>query len=402
MPDYTMPDEAPQHPPATSVPVHLAPRPANLYHVQIGDGVLRALADLTKPYDAVLLVQDPGVPGALADEAATIISEAGPRLARHTFAEPRETVKNLDSVQAITRDLADLGADRSTSMVVALGGGIVGDTAGFAAAAYQRAIPVIQCPTTLLAMVDASVGGKTGVNLQTADGSLLKNYLGAFHQPLAVLADARALASLDPRVFRAGLAECVKHACLSAAFNDPDLLAWTEDNAQAIVARDHNTLGELIHRNVRVKAAVVAEDEHERAHTAGRALLNLGHTFAHVIEPLAQLSPDNNPAHAPLHHGEAVALGLVAAAAAAHAIDPTPGTKAHAERLGALLTALQLPTVVADLPDSSALAAAMLHDKKTRAGRLRIVLPHPDATASTLNDPPESALLAGWDAIRLS
>jgi len=394
---------------AGRVPVRLAGRGGVAYDVAIGAGVLSELAGLTRDVRSVLLVRDPGVPGDLVVEAQDTLAASGAVVACHPFGPPRETIKAWPAVEAIARDLAGMGADRSTSLVVALGGGIVGDTAGFAAAAYQRGIPVVQCPTTLLAMVDASVGGKTGVNLTDDRGALLKNYLGAFHQPVAVLADTRALASLDERVFRAGLAECVKHACLSAPYGDAGLLDWTDANADRIGDRDEATLGELIERNVRIKAAVVAGDERERAASGGRALLNLGHTFAHVIEPLPGLSPDGDPAHAPLHHGEAVALGVCAAAEAAARTDPASGGGAggagggtgYADRLRGIIARLGLPTRVDGLPPTAELVAAMTRDKKTRAGRLRVVLPHPDGSCSTLDDPPPQAIGAAWDSLRI-
>ncbi|MEL7474208.1 MAG: 3-dehydroquinate synthase family protein, partial [Planctomycetota bacterium] len=378
------PDGIPGH----TIPVRIGAGSAMSYDVRIGSGVLGDLERLAAAFASALLVADSGVPDDLIDEARAATERGGPSIGVHRFERPIERVKTTASVHAICASLSEMGADRSTSLVIAVGGGIVGDTAGFAAAAYQRGVPVVQCPTTLLAMVDASVGGKTGVNLETPDGRLRKNYIGAFHQPRAVLADTRAIRSLSDRHHRAGLAECVKHACLSAAFGDPDLMAWTEANAEALLARDDSTLAELIARNVRVKAAVVAEDERERANSGGRALLNLGHTFAHAIEPIPTLSPDEDSAHAPLHHGEAVALGVCAAAATATSLDPSTDRDQYAARLRALFERVGLPTQVRALPPAEELAVSMRADKKARAGRLRLVLPDPDQTARTIDDPP--------------
>src|SRR5262249_55537754 len=150
-----------------------------------------------------------------------------------------------------------------SDLVIALGGGLTGDVAGFAAATYRRGLPIIQCPTTLLAMVDASVGGKTGVNLELTPGDLKKNMVGAFHQPSAVIADVNVLTSLPDRTFRAGLAECLKHSMLSADFGDPGLQDWMLAQRDPLLRRVPATLTELVHRNVTVKAAVVGRDERE-------------------------------------------------------------------------------------------------------------------------------------------
>lgn len=390
--------------PNLAIRLQLPPRPAETYDIVIGPSALERLAAL--PFRRVLLVTDTGVPEALVREAERHLAHSGATTATLAIA-PSERVKTLDTVAQIARALAELAADRSTSAVVALGGGIVTDTAAYAAAAYQRGIPAVLAPTTLLAMVDASVGGKTGVNLEHtatdhAAHTLLKNYLGAFHQPHTVLADTRALASLPPRHLRAGLAECVKHACLAAPFGQPDLFDWTTAHLDAILRADPDITTQLITQSVRLKADIVATDERERAASSvgGRALLNLGHTFAHAIEPIPHLSPDDDPAHAPLHHGEAVALGLLAAAATAHAIDPTPARAQLTQELRHLLQRIALPTRVRGLPPNDQLRAAMQRDKKTAAGALRLILPQPDRSALVLEAPPEQAVFAGLDAIR--
>jgi 3-dehydroquinate synthetase len=259
-------------------------------------------------------------------------------------------------------------------------------------------------------MVDASVGGKTGVNLAipsrqpsnpSASPTLLKNMVGAFWQPRAVLADIDTLASLPPRIFRAGLAECIKHAMLSAGLPaphaDPDLLDWTESAFPRILAQDAAALTELISRNVRTKAAIVARDEREEDDSGGRALLNLGHTFAHAIETISHLSPDTNPAHAPLQHGEAVALGLIAAASTAAAAQLAPADLPA--RITRLIAAAGLPTRVGNLPPPDEIVARMAHDKKTLAGRLRLILPTAPGHAAVFTDPALQAIQSGIRAI---
>jgi 3-dehydroquinate synthase len=247
-------------------------------------------------------------------------------------------------------------------------------------------------------MVDASVGGKTGVNLAAGGGDLHKNMVGAFHQPRAVIADVDVLRSLPERFFRAGLAECVKHAMIGADWGDPGLVDWTASARARIAAHDTGTLIELVSRNVRIKATVVGRDEREEDQSGGRALLNLGHTFAHAIEPLPGLSPDGNPAHAPLQHGEAVALGLVAAARGAVALGKCPADLA--DRTVALLNDFGLPTRVRGLPPADQVLARMHHDKKVLGGRLRLILPTAPGRAAVIADPPQAAVITAIDAIR--
>ncbi len=235
------------------------------------------------------------------------------------------------------------------SAIVALGGGVTGDLAGFVAATYLRGIPYIQVPTTLLAMLDASVGGKTGVD--TAHG---KNLVGAFHLPAAVVADPLTLASLPERDYRAGLAEAVKHGLIA----DRTLLRLARAQAPAIARRDPATLVHLIRRSVEIKADVVSEDEREAGR---RAILNAGHTVAHALEHVSAYT---------LAHGEAVALGLVAECALAERLALTPG--GTRERVVAVLTALGLPV---RLPAGSRVDVRGQrhgHGQKNRRAQLRI------------------------------
>jgi len=377
------------------------------YPVHIAPGLLPRFGEflaeaLPKTPTRAFLLLDAGVPKHHVEALSASLDATGVRLTTHTI-EPTERVKSIDTWAFACERLASTGQDRGEP-VIALGGGITGDIAGFVAGAYRRGVPVIQCPSTLLAMVDASVGGKTGVNLTVkADHStrLLKNLIGAFHQPAGVLADTDLLDSLEPRHFRAGLAESIKHACIATGIGDQDLLAWTEANLADAVNRDAEALSRLITRSVALKAAVVQSDPRETAPSSegGRALLNLGHTFAHAIETLPDLSPDPaSPDQAPLLHGEAVALGLVAAyATAAHLELVDTGL---CDRVMALLTRAGLPTRVAGLPDNDSLHAAMLHDKKTLRGTLRLVLPTGPGAARVVDDPAIESVHAGLDAIR--
>ena len=328
-----------------------------------------------------------GAVGSLESAGFTVTSE------RVHATEPN---KSLETVQRLLVALARTRHERGEP-IVALGGGIVGDVAGFVGASYRRGVPVIQCPTTLLAMVDASVGGKTGVNL-SVDGALLKNMAGAFWQPRLVLADITSLRSLGDRQFRAGLAECVKHGMI-ARDADPALLGWIESCLPSLQCRDEPTLVEFVARNVAVKARIVAGDEREESVGAGgRALLNLGHTFAHAIETIDHLSPDDDPAKAPLLHGEAVALGLIASCAAAAACGLVDAV--FVDRIGAILADAGLPTEVAGLPGDEDILASMRHDKKVTGGRVRLALPIGEGAARIEEGAGDEAVTAGITAIR--
>jgi 3-dehydroquinate synthase len=262
-----------------------------------------------------------------------------------------EAHKSFANVGRALEALGELGATRD-ACVIALGGGVVGDLAGFSAACWMRGIDFIQMPTTLLAMVDSSVGGKTGVNLPAG-----KNLAGAFHQPRAVIADIDTLATLPDREYRAGLAEVVK----GAAIGDEPFFAWLEQHADALSARDPGTVLEAIARKVRYKAGVVARDETEQGE---RALLNLGHTFGHALETAGQYTA--------LLHGEGVAIGMLLAAQLSERLSMSqPG---DTERLQRLLEALGLPVTIPAGMDAQQLLALMRLDKKNTAGTLRLIL----------------------------
>jgi 3-dehydroquinate synthase len=261
-----------------------------------------------------------------------------------------EAHKNLVTTETVLDALVEhrLGRD---GVVLALGGGVVGDVAGFAAAIYQRGIDFIQVPTTLLAQVDSSVGGKTGVNHPGG-----KNLIGAFHQPLCVLSDSDTLQTLPARELSAGLAEVVKCALIA----DGRFFAWLEEHADALIARDPGALHHVIRRSCEVKADVVAGDERERGR---RALLNLGHTFGHAIELTAGFGE--------WLHGEAVAAGIAMATRFSHRLGWLPA--GDVERVERLLQQLKLP-VTPPRVDADEFLAAMAMDKKVLAGQIRLVL----------------------------
>ncbi len=339
---------------------------------------------------------DSGLPPTVVTDLARRLDALGLRVT-HSPVRAAEDGKTLQALYHMMQTIAGHNLSREDA-VIALGGGITGDMAGFAAASYRRGIPWVNCPTTLLAMVDASVGGKTGVNLR-AGTELQKNMVGAFWQPRLVLADVSTLGSLVERDFRAGLAECIKHAMLSEPFGDPHLMQWTKEQLGGILERDAGVLTELIARNVAIKAKVVGTDEREElAGAAGRALLNLGHTFGHAIETLPMVSPASDTTMAPLLHGEAVALGLVCASRCAELMklvgdgltDSVRRTLQHAG----------LPTLAYHLPGSGEILDRMRHDKKVSGGKLRLVLPCGEARCEMVSAPGDDVIHDAVDAIR--
>lgn len=262
-----------------------------------------------------------------------------------------EASKTRERWIALSDALLERGFGRDSG-IVAVGGGVVGDLGGFVAATYLRGIPYLQVPTTLLAMLDASVGGKTGVD--TARG---KNLIGAFHPPAAVVADMRTLLSLPEREFVAGLAEAVKHGLIA----DRAYFTWIRESADRIRSRDLETLAELVRGSVAIKATVVGEDEREAGR---RAVLNAGHTVAHALEHVSGYA---------LAHGEAVALGLVAECRLAEALGV--GRAGLAAEVSELLAQLGLPTRLAQPLAAEQVKAAMALDKKNRQATVRFSLP---------------------------
>jgi 3-dehydroquinate synthase len=273
-----------------------------------------------------------------------------PRELVHLTFPAGEASKSRDTWSALTDALLEQGFGRDSG-IIAMGGGVTGDIAGFVAATYQRGVPWLQVPTTLLAMLDASVGGKTGVD--TPSG---KNLVGAFHQPEAVIMDPAALTSLPAVELRNGLAEAVKHA----AIVDRAHFAWLETKADAILSRDPSTIEELLRVNVAIKAEVVQADEREAGR---RAILNAGHSIGHAVEHASGFS---------LSHGEAVAIGLVIEARIGEALGISEAGTAAA--LAALLERFGLPVRIPRSLEAERVVMALRNDKKNRGKELRVVL----------------------------
>jgi 3-dehydroquinate synthase len=341
---------------------------ARRYPIRIGAGLLDAGEwSATIRGRDVLIVSDANVaPLYLAKVEAAL---TGKRVARFIL-PPGESEKTLARFAEAIAALAELRASRDAT-VVALGGGVVGDLAGFAAACWMRGVDFVQLPTTLLAMVDSSVGGKTAVDLPQG-----KNLVGAFHQPGAVIADIDTLATLPLRELRAGLAEVVKYG----AIRDPEFFAWIEQHAAALLARDEGALIEAVERSCRHKAEIVARDEHE---SGERALLNFGHTFGHALETAS--------GYGELLHGEAVAIGMVMAARLSSALGHAPPE--DAERLARLLAHLGLPLFPRSASDPVALLELMRLDKKAVSGKLRLILWRGLGHAEVVGGVPDTEIL---------
>ncbi len=322
---------------------------ARSYPISIGTGLLAdpdvwARLPLSRK---LLLVSDDNVAKLYAD--TVIAALATHDVALHTIT-PGEQSKHLGEVGRVIDQLVAHGARRDVTLV-ALGGGVVGDLTGFAAACYMRGVAFVQVPTTLLAQVDSSVGGKTGVNHPQG-----KNLIGAFHQPQAVLIDTTTLDTLSDRELAAGLAEVIKTALLA----DGQFFSWLENNMAALTARDHTALAHAVRRCCEIKAAVVARDERERGE---RMLLNLGHTFGHAIESVT--------GYASWLHGEAVATGLVMAADLSAARAELGD--ADSQRVRDLVAQANLPTSAPKL-NAQEVLGAMSHDKKFAHDVRRFIL----------------------------
>lgn len=282
-----------------------------------------------------------------------------------------EVFKTLDTVNRIFDQLLQRRHNRDTT-IVALGGGVIGDMSGFAAACYQRGVDFVQVPTTLLAQVDSSVGGKTGVN-----HPLGKNMIGAFYQPQLVLADTDTLNTLSARDFSAGLAEVIKYGVIC----DEAFFAWLEANIEALMAREPWALADAIERCCRIKAAVVSEDERE---SGRRAILNFGHTFGHAIEAVQ--------GYGSWLHGEAVAIGMLMAAELSRLKGDID--LAAVERLSTLLEKASLPLKAPRGMTSDDYLAAMAVDKKVQEGRLRLILLQSLGRAYISDDTPKPQVIS--------
>ena len=283
-----------------------------------------------------------------------------------------ETSKNFFSAAFLYDKLADMAADRRTA-VVAVGGGVVGDLAGFVAATYNRGLPLLMVPTTMLAMVDSSVGGKTGVNHPKG-----KNLIGAFHQPTGVWIDSSTLGTLPDREYRSGLAEVVKYGIIL----DLELFADLEMYTAEVLAKDPMSVRAIVARSCQLKASVVEKDEREE--TGLRAILNYGHTFAHAFEAVG--------GYGSWLHGEAVSAGMVCAWKLAERlgrVGPELG-----ERQTKLLTAFKLPVTVKPEWPADALLDSMRRDKKNVGGKMRFVLPKATGGVELVADVPETDVRA--------
>ena len=321
------------------------------YPIDIGSGLLarRELFEAHLGPGRVAIVTNETVAPLYAQQLEATLAGAGRRVQRIVLPDG-EAFKTLETLNRIYDALLSANADRRT-VLIALGGGVVGDMAGFAAATYQRGIPYIQVPTTLLAQVDSSVGGKTAVN-----HALGKNMIGAFHQPLAVVADTDTLDTLPERELGAGLAEVLKHAVI----RDERFLDWIEANAAGLRSRSPEALAHAIRRSCEIKAEIVSEDERE---IGARALLNFGHTFGHAIE--------SGLGYGEWLHGEAVAAGMVLAARLSARLGRIGA--AEAERLARIVAALGLPVAPPPMPASRWLEF-MGRDKKNQGGRVTLIL----------------------------
>ena len=341
---------------------------ARSYPILIGNGVLsdHALIDRYVRARDVLLVSNTTVAPLYLESLQSALS---PRRTVATLLPDGESHKTLETVARILDVLVANRFGRDCA-VVALGGGVVGDMAGFAASVYQRGVAFIQAPTTLLAQVDSAVGGKTGVDHPGG-----KNLIGAFHQPSAVLSDTATLATLPPRELRAGLAEVVKYGLI----RDAEFFAWLETQVEALLAGDIAALAHVIRRSCEIKAAIVARDEHEHGE---RALLNFGHTFGHAIE--------STSGYGRWLHGEAVAAGMVMAAHMSH--ESGLLSAADLKRIVRLIERLGLPTYVEQVPPQS-LLEHMRIDKKVLDGRIRLILLRAIGQAFVTAEYDESRLL---------
>jgi 3-dehydroquinate synthase len=342
------------------------------YPILIGGGLL-SRADLILPHlrsPRIALISNSTVAPLYLDRLADGLKKVGVGVTPIILPDG-ETYKTWESLNLIYDALLATRCDRSTT-IVALGGGVIGDLAGFAAATYQRGVPFIQIPTTLLSQVDSSVGGKTGINHPRG-----KNMIGAFWQPKLVLADTDALRTLPDRELSAGMAEVIKYGLI----RDLSFLEWLEANMEGLLGRNGQLLAQAIERSCANKAEVVAADEFETAKDGGRALLNLGHTFGHAIE--------TGVGYGQWLHGEAVAAGTMMAVELSRRLGWL--SAADVDRVRKLMQRAGLPVRGPDLGVERYLEL-MSHDKKVIAGTLRLVLLKALGEAVTCADAPQEKI----------
>jgi 3-dehydroquinate synthase len=352
----------------TRIPVRTSSRS---YEVLIERGLLRSafpsLQSLVPPHSKVFLVSSPAILklwGSILQEG---FAKADRPLAVARMTDG-ETSKRLNAVEKLAEQMVALGADRR-SIVIALGGGVIGDVAGFLASIFMRGVPVIQVPTTLVAQVDSAIGGKTGVNLISG-----KNLIGTFHQPLAVLADPEVLCTLPDREYRSGLFEAMKYGVI----RNPQIFELMESHREELLQRDGDLLERLIVECVKVKADVVSADEREGGE---RRILNFGHTIGHTLESATEYKH--------FLHGEAVGWGMVAAALIGKSLNITdPET---ADRIIAMVLAYGLLPAVNT--DGKRVLQLLQSDKKTMAGVPHFVLATAIGNVDVINTVPESAVI---------
>ena len=359
----------------TRIPVRTASRS---YEVVVEKGLLRSapalLHALIPSHSKVFVVSSPPILKLWGDLLIGSLSDAGLSLALLEMADG-ETSKRLSAVEKLARKMVSLGADRR-SIIIALGGGVVGDVAGFLASIFMRGIPVIQIPTTLVAQVDSAIGGKTGVNLASG-----KNLIGTFHQPLAVLADPEVLSTLPDREYRSGLFEAMKYGVI----RNPQIFELMETKRDALLRRDSEFLEQLIVECVKVKADVVSADEQEAGE---RRILNFGHTIGHALESAS--------GYKHFLHGEAVGWGMIAAAVIGKSINVTDTNLA--QRIIAIVLGYgPLPEVNVD---GKRILKSLQSDKKTMGGVPHFILPTSIGKVEVVNTVPKSTVLEAVEEIK--
>ena len=341
------------------------------YRIAIGSGILDQAGALLARLPVgkkVLLVTNPTVAELYAARVENSLAQAGFSPFRAAIPDG-EQYKTLQSAELLYNRAYDAGLDRSCP-VVALGGGVVGDLAGFVAATYMRGVPFVQIPTTLLAQVDSSVGGKVAVNHPRG-----KNIIGAFYQPVLVLTDTDTLATLNGREVRSGLAEVIKYGVI----RDSAFFTWLEQNINRVLALNPEALAHVVEVSCRVKAAVVEEDETEQG---ARAILNFGHTVGHAVESLTNYTAFN--------HGEAVAIGMAAASRLAVNLGLLKANAAKS--IDQLLHSAGLPLRIPEHLNEQEMVEAMTRDKKSYGGEITFVLPQDIGEVVIMKNTPETEI----------
>jgi 3-dehydroquinate synthase len=341
------------------------------YEILIGPGLRKRAGEFLKAVlnpSRIVIITHPSINSLYGEEVARNFVDQG--WTTDIIEVPEgESSKNLGQAEKLYDRLLEFNCDRK-SVLVALGGGVIGDLVGFVAATYQRGVPFIQIPTTLLSQVDSSVGGKTAVNHPKG-----KNMIGVFYQPRLVVTDLETLRTLPAKEYRAGLAEIVKYGVIS----DARLFDYLESHYKDILSLNHDCLSHIIETSCAIKAKVVEKDERESRY---RMILNFGHTLGHAIESLTNYSR--------FTHGEAVAIGMVSAAELSHSMEKC--SEEVPKRLKALLTNLGLPVEMPEL-DSTAVIESLYHDKKTMDHKIKFILVKEIGSIEIEDQMPESEIL---------